>query len=259
MKSMDTGLRILALFKDSERPLGVVEIAARLGLGKSHVSRLLAAMRSAGFVCQDPETRKYCVGIEAFALGMRFVADQSLTRLALPVMRGSAEATGHSVVLSIRHGLACRHILAVEGRSFPDFQWRLGVRLPLHASAAGKLWVAFAAPAERADLIAHAPLERYTDATVTDRAAFGAAVATARAEGWAMARGETVPGLGACAVPVFGPGEAMVAAFGVVAPLAQLPADPEALVSGLARDARRLSGQLGARSYPVDGANDRVA
>lgn len=252
MKSMQTGLQILALFKDSERPLGVVEIAERLGLGKSHVSRLLAALRAAGFVEQDPETRKYRVGIEAFALGLRYVADQTLTRLALPIMRVCSEETGHSVFLSIRHGLVCRHILAVEGRHFDGSQWRLGLQLPLHASASGKLWVAFAPEQERSELIEHAPLDRYTPATITDRQIFRKAVAAARRDGWAAARGETVQGLGACAVPVFGPQEAMVAAFGVVAPLPRLASDPRPLVGVLARGARRLSYQVGARVYPGD-------
>lgn len=250
MKSIDTGLRILALFKDAERPLGVVEIADRLGLGKSHVSRILATMREMGFVQQDGETRKYRVGIEAFAVGSRFLADQSMTRLALPLMRACSEETCHSVFLSIRHGAGCRHILAAEGRHFEGTQWRLGVRLPLHASASGKLFVALAGDAEREALIAHTPLDGYTADTITDRAAFRAEVEAVRRNGWAIARGEAVAGLGACAVPVVGDAEALVAALGVVSPLRHLPEDVLPLVTDLARHAQVLSYHLGARAYP---------
>jgi DNA-binding IclR family transcriptional regulator len=254
MKSIDTGLRILALFKDSERPLGVVEIADRLDLGKSHVSRILATMRDMGFLQQDRETRKYRVGIEAFAVGSRFVADQSMTRLALPLMRACSEATRHSVFLSVRHGGACRHILAVEGRHFEDSQWRLGVRLPLHASASGKLFVALADDAEREALIADTPLQRYTANTITDRAAFRTEVEAVRRKGWACARGETVAGLGACAVPIVGAEEALVAAFGIVSPQRHLPGDVRPLVNELLRHAQLLSYQLGARAYPENGS-----
>ena len=250
MKSIDTGLRILALFKDAERPLGVVEIADRLDLGKSHVSRILATMRDMGFLQQDRDTRKYRVGIEAFAVGSRFLADQAMTRLALPLMRACSEATGHSIFLSVRHAHACRHILAVEGRHFEDSQWRLGVRLPLHASASGKLFVALSGDAEREALIADTPLQRYTADTITDRAMFRAAVGAVRRNGWAVARGETVAGLGACAVPVVADAEALVAAFGVVAPLRYLPDDLSPLVRDLSRHAQLLSFQLGARVYP---------
>lgn len=253
MKSIDTGLQILALFKDASRPLGVMEIAEQLGLGKSHASRILATMRDLDFVQQDPETRKYRVGIEAFAVGSRFLSDQPMTRLALPIMRACSEATRHSVFLSIRHGNNCRHILAAEGRHFEDTQWRLGVRLPLHASASGKIFMALASDAEREELIEGLALKSYTTDTITDRALLRLALDRVRQDRWATARGETVAGLGACAVPVVGAREMLVAAFGIVSPLQRLPHDVQPLVSELARHAQQLSYQLGARVYPEIG------
>lgn len=254
MKSIDTGLQILALFKDASRPLGVVEIADQLGLGKSHASRILATMRDLDFLQQDTETRKYRVGIEAFAVGSRFLSDQPMTRLALPIMRACSDATQHSVFLSIRHGTSCRHILAVEGRHFEDTQWRLGVRLPLHASASGKIFVALAEDADRQALLEGIPLKKYTADTITDRAFFWSALEKVRNDMWATARGETVAGLGACAVPVVGAREVLVAAFGVVSPLRHLPHDVYPLVNELSRHAQQLSYQLGARVYPEIGS-----
>ena len=87
MKTIKNALQILAVFKDHDGPLGVNDIAQRLGFEKSYVSRVLSAMRDMDYLVQDPDTRKYTVGLEAFALGVRYLADTPLTRTALPVMR----------------------------------------------------------------------------------------------------------------------------------------------------------------------------
>lgn len=251
MKSIASGLEVLSLFKDARGPLGVTDVVEQLGLTKSHASRILSALRDGGYLVQDPQTRRYCVGIESFAIGNRFVAESPITRSALPVMRACSETTGHSVFVSVRDGAACRHILAFEGRHFEDTQWRVGVRLSLHATASGKTLVAFAPSAERRALVEEIPLPALTAMTIVDPQRWAAELEAVRMRGWAEARGETVPGLAACAVPVFAQQERLVAAFGVVAPAVALtPDNVPAVVAQLHASARRLSYSLGARGYP---------
>lgn len=250
MKSVDTALRVLSLFKDQDYAMGVVEIAGRLGLGKSHTSRILAGLRDMGYLEQDPATRKYNVGIEAFAIGSRFVVDRPIARAALPIMQACSRETGHSVFLSMLHGNVCRHVLAVEGRHFEGSQWRVGMRLPLHASASGKIFLAFSADDPRGDLLESIPLERHTANTITDRSELRDTIEVVRERKWATARSETITGLSALAVPVYGEHQNLVAAFGIVSPIEHLRQTDPGLVEELGRDARRLSYQMGARAYP---------
>ncbi|WP_185984477.1 IclR family transcriptional regulator [Aureimonas mangrovi] len=250
MKSIQAGLRILSLFKDASTPLGVMDVAQAAGLTKSHASRILSALRDTGYLAQDPRTRRYSVGIESFSIGIRFVAESPITRAALPIMRGCSESTGHSVFISVRDGSVCRHILAFEGRHFEDTQWRVGVPLALHATASGKALVAFS-PNESATPAAQLELRRLTPKTITDPCQWHGELEMVRGRGWAEARGETVPGLAACAVPIFGYRECLVAAFGIVAPQHALTAaSVPATVTELHVAARRLSYTLGARAYP---------
>jgi DNA-binding IclR family transcriptional regulator len=249
MKTIKNALQILALFKDEERPMGVNDVAERLGHGKSYVSRLLGAMRDMDFLQQDPATRKYTVGLEAFALGARYIADTPLTRTALPVMREISNETGDSVFLSIRHGLVCRHILAVEGPYFTETRWRVGVRLPLHASASGKILLAFAP--DRDDLLAELRLDRSTPNTIVDRKRFEAELAKTRTQAYSTSREEQVVGLAACAVPLYGEQEALVAALSIVMPEHLLPEKKlKKIIGTLHTGARRLSSLYGARVYP---------
>ncbi|WP_366657225.1 IclR family transcriptional regulator [Fodinicurvata sp. EGI_FJ10296] len=251
MKSVETALGVLSLFKDADGPLGVMDVSARMGLGKGHASRILAALRSAGYLRQDPVSRKYRVDLEAFAVGERYIADNPMTRQALPVMRTCSTETGHSVYLSVRHGGRCRHILAFEGPHFQDTQWRVGIPLALHATASGKLLLAIAPDDERAALLDGADLERFTPDTITDTGALQIELDAIRARGWSSALGETVVGLAACAVPVYGDRQAVLAALGIVAPADLLPDDELRKCITILRDrATRLSFSMGAKAYP---------
>ena len=73
MKSLSTALQVLREFVTAQQPFGVVELSERLGLRKGQISKILRAFRQQSFLEQDPTTRKYSVGINAFALGNNFV------------------------------------------------------------------------------------------------------------------------------------------------------------------------------------------
>src|SRR5258708_28296042 len=56
---------VLDAFLAADADLGVTELAARLGLAKSVVHRLLAALTNAEYVRHDPATRRYSLGPQA--------------------------------------------------------------------------------------------------------------------------------------------------------------------------------------------------
>ena len=87
MQSLRTALKILSEFSHVNGELSVTELATRLGMAKSQVSRMLAAFREEGWVVQNPQTRAFSIGIAAYAAGARFINSNRLTSEALPVMR----------------------------------------------------------------------------------------------------------------------------------------------------------------------------
>lgn len=251
MKTIKNALQILAVFKDHEGALGVNDIAEHLGYEKSYVSRVLAVMRDMDFLVQNIETRKYTVGLEAFALGARYITDTPITRIALPIMREMSINTGESIFLTMRHGMFCRHIMAVEGEHFLETRSRLGVRLPLHASAAGKALLAFAPIEEQQELLGLMELTQFTEKTITTYEALKAEIAGIQAAGLSNSQEELVVGLAAWAVPVYGENGALVAAFSIVMPKSAMPmVDKHQLASILHTGARKLSSRCGARVYP---------
>jgi len=251
MKSLSTALRILQEFATAQGSLSVVELADRLALNKSQVSKVLKTYRDFGLLEQDADTRKYSVGLNAFALGNNYVNAYPLSRDALPVMRKLVDETGHSAVLSLLHGSDIIHLLAVEGRLFIDGRWRVGRWMPYHTTSAGKVLVAFSPPATLEFLLKMRGLPRLTSKTITDPRRFRAVIKKVRKSGTSVTRGETFPNSAAIAVPLFGANSHAIAALGLICPNHLLTLDEEArLVGPLQRAARELSVRMGADGYP---------
>lgn len=260
MKTLDTALQLLRLFETEDLTRSVTEVAEALGLPKSKVSRLLAVFRDHGFLEQDSQTRRYRVGLSAFELGANYVKSQPLVHEALPVLRAVVDSTGHSATLSVMRGDRILHILAVEGPHYVDSRWRVGNRLPFHATSAGKILIAGLSAAELESFLRDRELPAITALTVTDPAELRAQLEKIRQCGASVTHGESAPGLAAVAVPVFDRTNKIAAALGLIIPDQLFVSDEtESLIALLHREARRLSIKLGAGGYPFGVADWRPA
>ena len=251
MKSLGTALRVLLEFTGDRLDLGVGEVAARLGLQKAQVSKTLRTFREHGLLVQDPVTRRYSVGLRAYALGTRFISHDRLSREALPVLRGLSGQTGHSARISVADNDDVMYLMTVKGPHLVDTGWRIGQFMPLHATTAGKVALAFFDPVRTERILAGLTLEALTPNTITSHKRLRAELAAIRRNGFGISRGETVIGLGTIGVPVFGAGEKPIAVLGLAFPEHVVQAgERNDLVRALHRSARILSQRMGSQVYP---------
>ena len=72
INSLKRALRILEIFAEEGKLLGVTELGKRMGLDKSMIHWLVTTLAASGYVEQDPETRKYSLGLKIVKLaGMK--------------------------------------------------------------------------------------------------------------------------------------------------------------------------------------------
>ncbi len=254
MKSLSTSLRVLMEFTADASSLGVGELAQRTGLPKGQISKILSTFRQHQILSQDPATRRYSVGSRAFALGSRFVNYHPLAREALVVMRRIVEQTGHSTRLSVMDGDRVIYLLQSEGRLLADTGWRVGMFMPIHATTAGKVILAFL-PQTRADeLLAGVELVPFTPNTITSKAMLLDDCAEIREQGYGISQGETTAGLGTIGVPIFGPNNQILAVLSLLFPMQVVDwADAPGLAAILHEHARGLSQNAGCPVYPFGG------
>jgi DNA-binding IclR family transcriptional regulator len=102
-QSVDRALRLLALIgREPAGGLPLGEIVAESGLNKPTARRLLLALMRGGLVEQEPTTRHYCLGEEAFVLGVLAGRRHGLLELAMASLRRLSGATLDTSFLSVR-------------------------------------------------------------------------------------------------------------------------------------------------------------
>jgi len=251
LKSLRTSLRVLRAFTNDRSRWSVGELSSDLGLNKSLVSKTLREFQEAGFLRQDPRSREYTVGVQAVALGGQYMNESPLVREAIVLMRRLTDRSDHTTALAILDDVNVLYLVAVEGRLFLDVGWRVGTWLPFHATAVGKVLFAFADEPLLDRAIAEAGIKSLGPNTVRDANELRAQLQKVRKSGVGETREESMPGLAAQAVPVFGEAQEVVAALGFVYPIHILtPSKRKAYREMLHTAARTLSAKLGAAVYP---------
>ena len=246
IQSVAHSLDVLEQFSGDAEELGVTELSKRLKLHKNNVFRLLATLESRGYIEQNRATENYRLGIRCLQLGQSYVQHMGLLRQARPIMGELVRQVHETTYLAVLRRGAVVPVEVVEADRPVRIISQLGEALPLHATAAGKAYLAFE-PED--DLRALVPdgLQRFTERTVVDRAALLQQLRTVATSGYAVDLGECVDDIRAVAVPIRDYARNVVGTLSIVAPAYRLaPERIEKEVAPLVLKAgRELSSRLG--------------
>ncbi len=145
--------------------LGTNEIARRTGINASTVSRLLATLADAGLVEHVAGTGRYRLGLRLLQLGNAVLARMDLREIARPHLVALSEATGETVTLSAQGEREAVTVDYVQSVSFVQSVAQVGRPSAAHATAVGKVFLAYGGDLPEGELPA------FTARTVTDRRA----------------------------------------------------------------------------------------
>lgn len=243
VRSVRIALDVLEAVAFSDGEMGVTQIAERLKLTKGSIHRHLLTLVERGYLTQNQATSRYAIGAKGRLLA-RIAPEADLTHIAEGPMRELRDRCGHSVVLSSMTPRGALVMLTIAGTSAIEIGVRPGSELPFHASAQGKVMLAFAQRETQQRALATRP--RLTPNTQTNLAAIGADLAQIVRTGYTSAPEETMIGINAVAAPIFDADNACIASVALVGSIQFLPANPSAsLVSSLKSCAREISRQIG--------------
>ena len=209
------GLHVLSLVAADGKPVGVTELAKRAELDKGTTHRLAAKLVELGYLQRDGDG-KLMLGVHVLDLGFSYLASLDLRTQALPEMRKLHEEYDGSITLAILDGT---DIVYVERMSPKGLQASMpvgiGARLPIYCTAMGKVIVAAMAPPARAAILDRISFRKFTDRTITDRAALDADLTLTRERGFGTTDQEMIDGLRAVAGVVYDRHDFPVAAISV--------------------------------------------
>jgi DNA-binding IclR family transcriptional regulator len=191
--------RAAELLKALETPATVFDLADRTGLNRSTAWRILATLEDSGLVERDPATGRYAVGYALVALAAG-AGHEPLVRRAHAALRALAMVCEETASLAVPRALQLVYVDQVQAPHVMAANW-LGRPTPLHATSTGKAFLAWLDDDELGAALP-ARLQRFTDTTITTRAALRAELADVRARGYAVSRGELEPALWGVSAPV---------------------------------------------------------
>ncbi|MFD6098507.1 IclR family transcriptional regulator [Nocardiopsis flavescens] len=257
IQSIERAAAILRLLAGGARGLSLAEISRSLELPKGTVLGILRTLQHVGFVEQDPESGRYRLGGGMLSLGTRYLDGNELRTRALNWADTLASRSGESVRIGTPHQ---GRVLVVHHVFRPDSSRQtldVGTLLPLHATALGKVLMAFdplvtpleEASAEEGPVV----LPSYTRFTITSPGELEKQLEEVRDNGWAWEAEELVDGEVSLAAPIRDRRGTAVGAIGVRGAVERLRGPDNRLdmeqVSYVRDAARAISRELGATPY----------
>lgn len=236
LHSVDHALLLLLLFR-SRPTLRVSEVADHLQVARSTAHRLLSMLVHRQFAVQDPVTRAYKLGPRLVEIGLAAVGALDIRIRMRPYLEQIAAATGETVSLLVLDADMVRFADTIESQRTVRVGSRLGLRMPAHATSAGKAILALLPAGE---VLASYPAERLatpTERTLKTRAQLLRELDEVRSQGYATNFEESENGLGAVGMAVLDHDRRPVAAFAVAGPLQRMTFS---YVQQIARDLRRV-------------------
>ena len=248
LSTVTNALVVLKEFRSAPGDLGVSELARRLGLPKSSVHRLVRTLTAEGFLEQDPRSGRYRLGLVLTELGAAAVSNSGLHSAVIGPLEELWRLTGETVQVGV---LDERHVVFVERIESPRtlrlFN-EVGRRNWAHASATGKVLLAFLPPAELDRLLEGWELAALTPHTITDRARLVEELAVVRDRGYAQNVHESSIGIASVGAPIRDDRGVVVAAISSAGPALRLANEMESHAGAVMAAAEAISRNLGLRS-----------
>jgi DNA-binding IclR family transcriptional regulator len=222
--AVDRALSILVAFEPDGTPQALNEIAAKTGMYKSTILRLMISLERYNCVLRLADGR-YQLGPSLFHWGNIYRRSLKLEDHVVPVLQQLVQLTGESASFYARQGGQRLCLFRQDSLKSVRDHVRAGDLLPLDRGAAGRV------------------LREYADVQSESKRVHVVSSLGER-------DGET----GALAIPVFGASQILMGALSVSGPVARFTEETMALITkSLIEAARQLTGRIGGDSSVYEG------
>jgi DNA-binding IclR family transcriptional regulator len=202
--------------------VGLPDLAARLGLPRQTVHRVLGQLEALRLIIRDRSRERYSVGPRLSKLA--FVTLRSLNQSApiRLILQDLVEDIGETCNIGVLDDLDYVFLQRIECKWPLRLQQDVGMRIAAHTVSGGKVLLAYLDPALCRRLLKAHKLKAATSHTLTSVADLEAEFARIRAAGFALNDQERLECIVGVAVPVFDPEGHVLAAVGMQGPLPRL-------------------------------------
>lgn len=140
--SLLNGLSVLEAFSVGKPVLGVTEIAQKVNLHKSTVSRILTGLAKAGYVERDEETGRFRLGLGLIGLAGPLLAELDVRRAAHADLEELTATTGETSALAVWNGVEAIVVEEIPSPHQVKHTAAIGTRYNQYGSSSVRLFLA---------------------------------------------------------------------------------------------------------------------
>lgn len=199
----------------------VTDLADHLDLPKSSVHSYLQTMVQYGYAVQQ-ENGEYHAGLRFLTVGGHLRDREEAFHLSRPIVENLAAETNERAQFIVEENGRGIFIHRAASERAVDAGTRIGKRIWLHSTGAGKVILTHMSPEERETVVDRWGLPARTDNTITDRTRLETELERINERGYAINDEEGTDGLRSVAVPVIGSDDRLVGALSVSGPSRRL-------------------------------------
>ncbi|MGM0712572.1 IclR family transcriptional regulator [Brevibacillus parabrevis] len=247
LSSVRNGCRLLKMFLDSPKELGVTELSKKLQLSKGAVHKLLSTLESEGFIRQNEKTKQYTLGYTLLELGTKVLTNHDIVDFSKPYLTGLVSRVNELAVLCVQDAKDAIYVAKEDSLHPIRFTVESFRRFPLYSTSAARVLLAFQPESFQDEILAEHPLKTYTAHSYTSVADIKDNLRTIRERGYEISSNRRNAGVTGIAAPIFDSTGHVAASVSVIGPSDRvLPRQEEILADTLAT-VREMSAHLGYR------------
>lgn len=246
IQSVRRAMDIINCFDPLNTQLSLSEISQKLGLNISTVHGLINTLCAYSYIDKNPHNGKYKLGLEflvkanlvASSLDLKEIGHSHLLHLTK-----TYQETTHLYVLQ-NEQIYCAAKMEWPG-NYGIISSRAGGKLPMHASASGKLFLADMEEWQLDSFLKRHKLTALTDKTITHKKQMMDELQTIRTRGYSIEDEEIEYGAYSIAAPVRDAAGKTVGTISVIGSKPRIQAKEDAIVADLLQAASEMSARLG--------------
>ena len=250
IQSIDRALDILSFFSYAKPRWGITELALAMNLPKGTIHNIVSTLDSAGFLKQDEETRKYCLGPKLFSLGTIMGGTLEINQKASGPVHSLVQKTGLMSRVAIWDQDAALLTLEVNPHDYGALAQRIGPRVAAYCSALGKSLLAYLKSSEIKTYVDRTEFTPFTPRTSASKEDLLEELERTRKRGYSINNEEIALGRASLAAPVFGRDQSIAGAISQAGHVDQiLGSEMDSIVRSLQTTAAEISSAMG--YYPA--------
>jgi IclR family pca regulon transcriptional regulator len=211
VRGLKRGFAVILAFENALMPLTATEVSARTGLTRAVARRYLMTLKALGYI--DKIGSSFALTPRVLNLGFKNLSSINVADVALPFMKTVVERLRESCSLGVLDGHDVVYAARLTADRIMTTRLQVGSRLPAHATAMGRVLLAYLPAEQLASYFASAELKPLTDRTIRDKSILRASLKEIQARGWAANDEESEKGIRTVAVPITDRSGSVVAAL----------------------------------------------